>query len=138
MKTEINIYVLIGMLLIHWLADFVMQTDKMARGKSTSNIQLTSHVFMYSSIWSSCCSIYVWFFYVTNIDGTYSMLPNGNKLLILFPAITFVCHWITDYFTSRLNSKLWLDGKVHLFFVSIGFDQILHYIQLLVTFQLLS
>lgn len=138
MKTEINIYVLFGILLIHWFADFVLQTHKQSTNKSKSNYHLTMHVLTYTFFWSICCSTYVWFFYVINTDGEYSMLPHGNMLVILFPTITFVCHWITDYFTSRLNSYLYNKGDVHNFFVSIGFDQILHYVQLLITFQLLS
>lgn len=33
MKTEINIYVLLAILLIHWFADFVLQTHKQATEK---------------------------------------------------------------------------------------------------------
>jgi hypothetical protein len=55
-----------------------------------------------------------------------------------FWLITFVCHTITDYFTSRLNSRLWAKGDVHNFFVSIGFDQVLHYVQLFTTYYLLK
>jgi len=57
---------------------------------------------------------------------------------LLFMGITFICHTATDYFTSRVNAKLWEKGQVHNFFVSIGFDQYLHYIQLFVTFYYLS
>jgi hypothetical protein len=56
----------------------------------------------------------------------------------LFVLITFIAHTITDYFTSRLNSKLWQQGKVHNFFISVGFDQVLHYIQLFTTYYLLK
>ena len=35
-------------------------------------------------------------------------------------------HIIVDYFTSRLNKKLWVEKKVHWFFVSLGFDQFIH------------
>lgn len=55
-----------------------------------------------------------------------------------FWLITFIAHTITDYFTSRLNSKLWSEGKVHNFFVSVGFDQVLHYVQLFTTYYLLK
>jgi len=58
---------------------------------------------------------------------------SGTKFVL----ITFVAHTITDYFTSRLNAKLWAKGDVHNFFVSVGFDQVLHYVQLFVTYQLL-
>jgi len=56
----------------------------------------------------------------------------------LFCLITFITHTITDYFTSRLNSKLWEQGKVHNFFVALSFDQILHYVQLFLTYWFLA
>lgn len=55
----------------------------------------------------------------------------------LFLLGTLVCHTITDYFTSRLNTKLYKANKIHEFFVSIGFDQILHYVQLFGLYLLL-
>lgn len=38
----------------------------------------------------------------------------------------------------KRNGSLWEQKKVHEFFVSIGFDQLLHYIQLILTFKLLT
>jgi hypothetical protein len=55
-----------------------------------------------------------------------------------FSTLTFIFHWSTDYVTSRLNSKLWAKGDVHNFFVSVGFDQVLHYAQLFLTYYLLK
>jgi hypothetical protein len=111
-------------LFIHWVADFVCQTHWQATNKSKDNEALTWHVIYYSTIWLISCTIYC--------------MITGNWLMILFPLITFICHWITDYFTSRLNSKLWAKGDVHNFFVSVGFDQFLHFAQLFLTFQLLA
>ncbi len=138
MKAEISIYVLIAILLIHWIADFILQTHEQSVNKSKSNYHLTMHVFTYSSVWFVCCCFYVWFNYVTYADGTYTMDTKGRLFIILFPTITFVCHWITDYLTSRLNTYLYKKGDIHNFFVSVGFDQILHYVQLILTLQLLS
>ena len=147
MKTEINVYVIFAILFIHWLADFVLQTSKMAESKSTSNYWLTAHVLTYTAVWFIAC-----LFYCAFLDGT-SWTPRGIRLVFDFPIITFICHWITDYSTSRLNTKLLpkreehptekgyfkqVGGSIHYFFVSIGGDQILHYVQLIVTFQLLS
>ena len=126
MKTEINIWVVLTILSIHWFADFVMQTDKEAKGKSKNWDDLLSHTCMYSII-LGIASMFI--LPMKNIYGFHSFFA--------FMVITFICHTITDYFTSRLNSKLWEQGKVHLFFVSIGFDQLLHFVQLLLTYQLL-
>jgi len=83
------------------------------------------HVLSYSTVWLLTANLY-------------SILTGHYLVLALFPIITFICHWITDYFTSRLNSKLWAKGDVHNFFVSVGFDQVLHYIQLFLTFYILK
>ena len=65
------------------------------------------------------------------------------QLLYFFP-ITFISHTITDYFTSRIVSKRFKDGHLGSAipnlgaFTVIGFDQVLHYIQLFTTFLLLK
>jgi hypothetical protein len=120
----ISIWVIFAGLLIHWFADFVIQTHWQATNKSKNNKALTMHVLSYSTVW----------FLIIN---TYCIL-SGNYLMVLFAPITFVCHWLTDYFTSRLNSYLYAKGDVHNFFASVGFDQILHYVQLIVTYLILT
>lgn len=116
-------------IIIHWIADFILQTDKQAKGKSKNWSDLLSHTITYSVVWVFAI-LFLW-----NNQHTVTWLVVSS---ILFGAITFVAHTITDYFTSRLNSKLWAEGKVHYFFVSIGFDQILHYVQLFLTYHFLD
>lgn len=108
------------MLFLHWLADFVCQTDWEAQNKSKDNLALTAHTAKYSILW---------FPFMLSILGM-----SGA---IWFTLITFGCHTITDYITSRISSKYWADKKVHEFFVSIGFDQWLHFAQLFITYMLL-
>ncbi len=124
----INIWIVLGILLIHWFADFVVQTDKQAKGKSSSWAFLLSHTFYYSAIWMILGSLF-------QASGITNLSPG---ILTIFVIITFVAHTTTDYFTSRLNSKLWAKGDVHNFFVSIGFDQFLHFTQLLLTYYFLT
>jgi hypothetical protein len=119
-----SLTIIFGIILSHWFADFVLQTHWQASNKSKDNMALTSHVFTYSSVWAMLSLI---FYFI-----------NGGIDIFLFAPITFVCHWVTDYFTSRLNSKLWAKGDVHNFFVSVGFDQALHYVQLFLTYYLLT
>jgi len=116
----INIAIVLWILFIHWVADFVFQTDWQAKNKSSNSEALLNHTFIYSCIWLPFSII------------------NFGKFGGLFVLITFVIHTIQDYFTSRLNTKLWKENKVHYFFVSIGFDQFLHFAQLLLTFYLLK
>ena len=116
---------------IHWIADFVLQTDWQAQNKSKSNFALLSHTSNYSMVW------------LLPMCLVFGKMKEGATTewivwtTFYFCIITFIAHTITDYFTSRLNSKLWAGGKVHYFFVSVGFDQVLHYGQLFLTYHYL-
>jgi hypothetical protein len=116
--------VILAILFIHWFADFVIQSDEDAKGKSTSLKHLLSHTFDYSLVWH----------FVMLVLILLDILP---IVFFWFAPITFIIHTMTDYCTSRLNSILWDKGDVHNFFVSVGFDQFLHYVQLFGTFFIL-
>jgi len=128
MKVEIILVILF----VHWFADFFLQTDKQAKGKSKNWGDLLAHTFTYSTMWifASCLLIG----YENKGQTTQWYVTHS----LLFAGITFICHTVTDYFTSRLNAKLWAKRDVHNFFVSIGLDQYFHYVQLFLTFYFLS
>jgi len=121
----IDISLVIIILLIHWFADFVLQTSEEAEEKSKRIDKLLDHTLTYSTFW---------FFASIPIMLVYD-LPYK---FMWFAAITFFFHTVTDYYTSKLNRKLWKDKRVHSFFVAIGFDQWLHYLQLFLTYWYLS
>lgn len=137
-----SLTVILTIIFVHWIADFVFQTDKQAKGKSKNWGDLLSHTVTYSLVWlfiGGC--IYLQQFKPYNPESNEIMNIYWKHLIprgLLFVLITFICHTITDYFTSRLNSKLWAKGDVHNFFVSIGFDQVLHYTQLFLTYHFLT
>jgi len=124
MNTLDTILILLGILFLHWIGDGVLQTDKMAKGKSSNWEDLLDHTVMYSFVFFIGSMIYFAF------TMTYA--------IAFFSIITFFFHTATDYVTSRINSKLWKDGKVHNFFVSVLFDQFLHFVQLFLTFYFLT
>jgi hypothetical protein len=123
---------------IHFVADFIFQAEEWALNKSKSNYALFNHVFTYSIFWvfGSC----ILFGYVNKSQSTDWYVINS----LIFGFITFVAHFITDYITSRIVSKRF--AKNHYgspipnfgAFTIIGFDQVLHYGQLFLTFQLLT
>lgn len=125
MLTATTLVIIFAILIIHWVADFMLQTNEQAKGKSSDMGCLLAHTSSYTLLWFFCITPY------SLIIGVSAVLP------IIFCAITFFMHTITDYYTSRLNKYLWEKKDVHNFFVSVGGDQILHYMQLFLTFYLL-
>lgn len=117
---ETNTFIII--LIIHFLADFALQTHEQATKKSESRLFLFYHVATYSLMW---------FFVILGLG----YLP---ILALFFTLITFISHYVTDYVTSRIGKPFWSSGDLHNGFVVVGFDQVLHYIQLIYTFKLID
>lgn len=101
-----------AVLFTHFVADFMLQTDQMARGKSKSNKWLSLHILAYSAPFL--------------IFGWQYALANGAS------------HFAIDYCTSRLSSRMWQQQRTHDFFVVIGFDQFLHAAILIATMPLIN
>lgn len=102
---------LTAVMLVHFLADFIFQSDEMANNKSKSIRWLSYHTLVY----------------------TFCMLLFGYK----FALLAGLSHFMVDYITSKCTSYLWLKGDKHNFFVVIGFDQFLHTVILFSLFLLL-
>jgi hypothetical protein len=149
----------------HFIADWLLQSDWMALNKSKHWDVLAIHVTVYS-----VCFIPV----IAWLDWT--GLFSSWRLALLFSAVTWVTHFITDAITSRITSKLFfielverpeaniynggtykefmvgkvgsyygafthfalpIPGRRHWFFVMIGFDQLIHYVTLAYTWRYL-
>jgi ABC-type cobalt transport system substrate-binding protein len=114
-------------LLIHLVADFVFQSEQWALNKSKAWSPLLKHTATYSSLWF----LPMW------------LMSGALVNALLFVVVTFVAHTTTDYFTSRVVSKQFAAGHygspIPNFgaFSTIGVDQVLHYIQLFVTYLLI-
>ena len=112
-------------LFVHWVADFVLQTEQMANNKSTSNYWLGMHVGVYT-----LTTILSWFI-LFSIVGLHATLLQ----YVLAALSIFVMHFITDYITSRITGRYYKNKKYRLFFTTIGFDQWLHYLQIFAVFN---
>lgn len=99
-------------LFVHFVSDFILQTDAMANGKSSSNKWLSLHIAAYSA----------------------PFLLLGWR----YTAVNGLTHFAIDYCTSRWSSRMWKRGWVHEFFIVIGFDQFLHTAILILTLPLAS
>lgn len=112
------------LLFTHWLADFVFQTDWMAKSKSTSIPILVVHTLVYTLVFAAILLL----------------LLGPSIPLIQFLLVNWIAHTLVDYITSRISKVLYTANDIHNFFVVIGFDQLLHAITLIGTayyFQLL-
>lgn len=112
-----SFHTILLILLIHYLGDFVLQTHEQSQRKSSENKWLFYHTGSYSLIWV----LAAWGFYANFLAA------------FLFGTITFVFHTATDWVTSRVGKSFWSSGDYHNGFAVVGFDQILHYVQLLLT-----
>ena len=119
-----NLTIIFLLLFTHWVADFIFQTHWQATNKSKNNMALAAHVGTYTLIW-------LLFLYGYVIGNQMTFTP----MMFLFIPITFVAHFCTDYVTSRITSYLYKKEDFHNFFVVIGFDQLLHYLQIFLTFS---
>lgn len=120
-----SLTIILGIIIVHYIADFVLQTNWQAINKSKNIFALLIHTMNYSSVF-----IYLGILVIPIFDLHHN--------LYLFGVITFVFHTITDYFTSKWSSYLYQKGQRHNFFLVVGFDQVLHYIQLFTTYYILT
>jgi len=97
----ISLNIVLAILAVHFVADFILQSDWMAQGKSKKMLPLTVHI----GIYTACLMV---------IDWRWALL-NG------------LVHMVVDFFTSRASSYFWAKGERHNSFAVIGFDQLIHY-----------
>lgn len=117
------IYVL---LVAHFVADFVCQSDWMAQNKSKRWDALALHVAVYAMALMVTLMLGLWMAWGGDTEL-------GGSPWLWFMGVNAVAHFVQDAITSRINSRLWQAKQVHWFFVGIGFDQLLHYVTLFVT-----
>lgn len=113
--------ILLIIFVVHFLADFVFQSSKMATGKSKSLKWLSIHVGVYAL--------------VSLLTFAALTIMFGDAVIAFYWwAINVALHFTVDFFTSKITSKFWEEKNMRFFFVMIGFDQLIHTICLVTTF----
>ena len=105
------------LLMVHWLADFSLQTQEQANNKYNSLTVLLSHVVTYTM----CMTTVIAAFYVVKL---------GLITVIYVGLCLGISHFLIDFVTSKVTHKLYEAKRYHDFFVVIGFDQFLHVLTL--------
>lgn len=120
-------YIFIVLLCTHYFADFICQPRWMAEGKSSNFTILLAH-----------CALYAGLFVVPMVfifeAGKYN-ISGAWVASFCFFLITFFLHFIVDFFTSRMTTFFWLRKQMRPFFLTIGADQLLHYLCLIGTYK---
>lgn len=106
-------------LFLHWVGDFVFQNEWMALNKCKLFSALTLHVITYTFI------LFI---------GTIYFLFNLNGYFE-FILLNFGLHFVIDFITSRITAYYNCRGEMNKYFMVIGFDQFLHGITLMFTYN---
>lgn len=110
----IKTHVILWLMFAHWVGDFLLQSDRMARNKSKSNSVLLTHVGVWTVVMTSAVG---WLHAKAD--------PAWAANVLCWFAIT---HFWIDWVTSRITSRLYAANETHWFFVVVGFDQYLHFL----------
>lgn len=97
---------------LHFIADFLLQSTRMATNKYKDWRVLSQH-----------CAVYSLPFCALGWE---------------FAALAGLLHFPVDFITSKCTHKLYDKGEYHWFFVVIGLDQAIHMTILISTFVLLK
>lgn len=106
----------ICILALHYVGDFVMQSDWMAQNKSRNWGALAIHVGVYTTT----------FLVIALLCGVLSTV-------LVYVLLNGGIHFVVDAITSRISSKCYRNGDMHTFWCVVGFDQLLHQACLLST-----
>ena len=117
------IWVFISILFAHYIADFIMQPDRIARSKHDNFISLLQHAALYG------CSMYLLVFIPLTVVLMYSPIS-----VLKYTAINTVAHLVCDFFSSKLSHKYFSKENYWAGFAVVGFDQFVHVVVLLLTF----
>lgn len=107
----ISFQIIVLILFLHFVSDFLLQSQKMSETKSEDLTMILLHASIYSLPFILISPLYA--------------LVNG------------ILHGGVDNVTSKWTKKLYKQQKYHWFFVVIGFDQMIHLMTLFSTYKIM-
>ena len=110
---------LIVLLVAHYVGDFLLQSRKIANNKHNNWLYLLAH----GGLYSVALFIFVAVF-----------TPNSWLPVLEFTVINAASHILIDKVTSTLTSKFYLKNNIKAMFSTIGLDQLIHTIILVLSY----
>ena len=159
----IDVVLVCVLLIAHCVGDFSCQTKWMALNKSKNWEALSAHVAVYSAVVAAVVAFYWFWplvqFWSAMVLGRPAAVPAVESVrpLVAFVLVNAAAHFATDAVTSRLTSRWWFlkielepgnslegdgisvrariadTGTRGKFFDTIGYDQLVHGLTLVLT-----
>lgn len=130
------------LIIVHYIADFMFQTEEMATGKSKNIDSLIKHGLVYTLVFFIAFSL--WCAYNNHITHLSAYDAGLTLKVFWFFPITFVFHVMVDFFSSKVVSKKF-ENKIFYTglpnfgaFSIIGLDQVIHYTILFATYYFVT
>lgn len=124
LNSQIRLFDVITLISLHFIGNFLFQNSWQTTNKSFNIRALSSHVSNY------CLTLLILMSII--------YMHYGYDKIVLFILITFIIHWIQDFITSRIGYRLKLTAQRtrnwRYYYLHRGLDQLLHYLQLFLTF----
>ena len=119
-----NLYLILSIIWLHFVADYIFQSSWMASNKSSDTSALLSHVACYTL--------------TLGVGGFILSLGDVNDFLLPWVILNGVLHFTTDYIFSKISTKLLDHDDLRMVFVMDGLDKCVHYTCLFGTIGLVN
>lgn len=125
---------IVYLMVLHFISDFVLQSREMGKKKSSDFVWLLRHLLI-------ICSV----FYIGLVPFLFMRSITGPKFLFV-PLLNVIIHGLIDMniwnvykfsVLKRGGDITWKYWDDHLFYTTIGFDQMLHTITLIILWNVL-
>lgn len=126
--TELVTYIMkywLVFVVLHTVADFILQTREDATNKHKCNKALASHCTTYALALTS--------FSIIILTETLDMAGLMTWVPVIFLYV-FIGHFLTDYVTSRFSHKYSQAQQWKQFWIVIGIDQLIHLVHVTLLF----
>jgi len=124
MEIAVIVIVIIG----HWLADYIFQTNESIVDKGKDFVNVIHHVSQYTTVMTALMVILIAFGVITTQSWFF---------IINFWIFTFAFHLLVDYFSSKLTLRIKTEEFKFGYFSIISTDQMVHIVSLFLTISYL-